>query len=271
LPLYLFKAMNTTFGISIIGAGRVGWQLAQALSAAGYRIEEVWSRRHSQAQELAERLPNALVAHSLNFSQSASRLFLLTVTDAALEEVARRLILPPGAVLAHTSGSQGLNVLEKTALHTGVFYPLQTFSKEKGVDFSKVSIFLEASDAASLQLLEEAAEALGGQRRYMNSEQRRQVHLAAVFASNFSNHMLRIAHDLLKESQLPENLLDPLIRETLEKALSLGPAAAQTGPALRGDAPVMEQHLKQLFHKPEWSELYRLISSDIQKLKELKK
>ncbi|EMR02969.1 Rossmann-like and DUF2520 domain-containing protein [Cesiribacter andamanensis] len=259
--------MENTFGISIIGAGRVGWHLAQGLSAAGHPINEIWSRRHSQAQELAERLPAARVVHTLDFSQSPSRLFLLTAADAALEELVRHLILPTGALLAHTSGSQPLDILKKTAGHTGVFYPLQTFSKEKPVDFTQITICLEAADYASMQLLDAAARALGAQPLPMSTQQRRQLHLAAVFASNFSNHLLRIAHELLQQSQLPAALLDPLIRETLEKALSLGPAAAQTGPALRGDAPVMEQHLRQLFGEPAWLELYRLLSADIQKWK----
>lgn len=258
-------------GISIIGAGRVGWHLAQALSASGYPVHEVWSRRHSQAQALAERLPKAVVSNSLDLRQSKSRLFLLTVTDAALLEVARRLLLPKNALLVHTSGSQPIDILQPRAQHCGVFYPLQTFSKEKQVDFSGIPFCLEASDAPSLQLLERVAGSLSSRIVHMNSAQRQQVHLAAVFACNFSNHMLRIAHELLKESELSEHLLDPLIQETLEKALSLGPAQAQTGPALRGDVPVMELHLKQLFQHPRWSELYQLLSEDISRSAGIKK
>ena len=259
--------MTNLFGISIIGAGRVGWHLGQALSAVGYPIHEVWSLRQSQAQLLRDKLPTAAVAHSLNFSNSKSKLFILSVTDAALKDVCHRLLLPRDAVLVHTSGSQPLALLAAAASYTGVFYPLQTFSKEKPVAFTQVPICLEGSDAATLLLLEQLARSLSDKVMHMSSEQRSQLHLAAVFACNFSNHMLRISHELLEESKLPPDLLHPLIEETLRKALTLGPAQAQTGPALRGDLPVVEQHQKQLFHHPEWSRLYKLLSEDIMKIR----
>lgn len=255
--------MKKALGISIIGAGRVGWHLAQALSAAGYTIHEVWSLRQSQAQLLTEKLPQAEVAHTLNFTTSKAKLFILSVTDAALEEVPHRLILPKGAVLSHTSGSQPLALIQSAAQHTGVFYPLQTFSKEKPVHFADVPICLEGSDDTTLQLLEEVARSLSNKIIHMTSEQRSQLHLAAVFACNFSNHMLRVAHELLKESGLSQDLLHPLIAETMQKALSLGPAQAQTGPALRGDTSILETHQKQLFQHPEWLTLYKLLSEDI--------
>jgi predicted short-subunit dehydrogenase-like oxidoreductase (DUF2520 family) len=255
--------MTETFNISIIGAGRVGWHLAQALSAAGHTIQEIWSRRQSQAQLLAAKLPKARVVHSLDFSESLSQVFLLTVTDAALGEVSQRLLLPKSAVAAHTSGSQPLSILNSIAGSTGVFYPLQTFSKEKEVDLAEVPFFIEGSDPATTLILEALARTLSDKIHRASGEQRRQLHLAAVFASNFSNHMLRIANDLLQQSNLPTDLLHPLIEETLQKAITLGPAPAQTGPALRGDLPILEQHQKQLLAHPKWMQLYKLISDDI--------
>lgn len=255
--------MTNSIGISIIGAGRVGWHLGQALSAAGYTIHEVWSLRQGQAQLLADVLPRAQVVSSLDFRSSPSRLFLLTVTDAAIEDMSRRLILPKGALLAHSSGSQPLEVLQTTGQATGVFYPLQTFSKEKSILFRDVPICIEGSDEASSQLLANVAGSLSDKIIRMSTAQRQQLHLAAVFACNFSNHMLAIANELLEESQLPKDLLHPLIEETLHKALALGPKQAQTGPALRGDTPVLEKHEKQLFHHPAWSVLYKKISADI--------
>lgn len=256
--------MTNKLGISVIGAGRVGWHLGQALSAAGHTIHEVWSLRQSQAQLLADKLPNAAVAHSLDFTASEAHLFLLTVTDTAVEDVARRLLLPKGSVLAHTSGSLHLDVLQLSAAENfGVFYPLQTFSKEKNINFAEVPFCIDGSSGSTTLLLEDIAHSLSQKVIRMSSSQRRQLHLAAVFACNFSNHMLRIANELLKESSLPEDLLHPLIQETLQKALALGPAQAQTGPAARGDAAVLEQHQKQLFQHPEWLHLYKSISEDI--------
>ncbi|WP_224999749.1 Rossmann-like and DUF2520 domain-containing protein [Cesiribacter sp. SM1] len=256
--------MAETFNISIVGAGRVGWHLAQALSAVGHTIQEIWSRRQSQAHLLAAKLPNARVVHSLDFSESPSQVFLLTVTDAALADIGHRLRLPKDAVVAHSSGSQALNMLNTIAAGgTGVFYPLQTFSKEKEVNMAEVPFFIEGSNPATTLILEALALSLSNKVHRASGEQRRQLHLAAVFASNFSNHMLRIAHDLLQESRLPTDLLHPLIEETLQKAIKIGPAPAQTGPAVRGDIPILEQHQKQLLAHPEWMQLYKLISDDI--------
>lgn len=258
--------MRHKIGISIIGAGRVGWHLGQALSAAGFSIHEVWSLRQSQARLLADKLPEAAVSPSLDFSQSKAQLFLLTITDTAVEGIARQLQLPKGSLLAHTSGSLPLSALQgAAATYTGVFYPLQTFSKEKEVNFSHIPFCIEGSDSAALLLLEAVASSLSHKVVRMDGEQRRQLHLAAVFACNFSNHLLRIAHELLEAGNLPPDLLHPLIEETLQKALRLGPAQAQTGPAIRGDATVIEQHQKLLFRQPEWAQLYKLLSDDIRK------
>ena len=147
----------------------------------------------------------------------------------------------------------------------GVLYPLQTFSKEKPVDFGEVPLFVEAPCPDDLNILKQLGADIGSKTFEADSLQRQQLHLAAVFACNFTNHLFAIADDLLKESGLPFDVLRPLIRETVEKTATLSPREAQTGPAIRRDSNVMEKHLLKLSDHLQWQEIYRLLSENIQK------
>jgi predicted short-subunit dehydrogenase-like oxidoreductase (DUF2520 family) len=255
--------MGKKYRISVIGAGKVAWQLAQALEDAGHYIEEVWSRHPENAARLVDHLYAAKRHPSLDFRESRATLFLLSVTDKAVPELADELLLPAGAMLAHTSGTLPMEVLQPAATSYGVFYPLQTFSKEKKTDLSIVPFCLEASDAQGLKVLKKVAASLSNHVQVLNGAKRKVLHLAAVFASNFSNHMWRISEDILGEEGMDTQLLHPLIAETIEKSMRIGPARSQTGPAARGDHAVLEVHLQQLEERPEWAELYYLISQDI--------
>lgn len=251
------------YRVSIIGAGKVGWRLAQALENAGHYIEEVWSREPVNAARLVDHLYSARVQETLDFSNSRAEIFLLAVTDTAAPEVAASLMLPPAALLAHTSGSLPMEILAPAANRFGVFYPLQTFSKERVIDLSEIPICLEANHRRSLSMLKELAGSLSGKVVEMDAAKRKTLHLAAVFACNFTNHLLHISEEILEKGGLDSQLLYPLIRETISKSMELGPAQAQTGPAVRDDHQVMEAHLQKLEEKPEWAELYYLLSQDI--------
>ena len=248
--------------ITIIGAGRVGWHLAHKLSNAGFTINVVWSRTYANALELAKGV-NAEATSSLDFSNSASELFILSLADEAYRNVIDKLQLPDKAIVIHTSGSLPMEVLAPLSATFGVFYPLQTFSREKEVLWSEIPLCLEASTPQVYNILADIASKISSRVVPMSSEQRRKLHIAAVFACNFSNHMLAIGSTLLQRNQLPHDILNPLIKETLEKALAIGPKAAQTGPARRNDQSVIQAHLRQLQNNSEWQDLYRLISEDI--------
>ena len=251
------------YSISIVGAGRVGWRLAQALENAGHYIEEIWSREPENAARLVDHLYNARVQQELDFSNSRAEIFLLALTDTAAPEVAAGLMLPPGALLAHTSGSLPMEILAPAANRFGVFYPLQTFSKERVVDLSEVPFCLEASDRKSLAVLKKLAGSLSSKVVELDAAKRKVLHLAAVFACNFTNHLLHISEEILEEGGLDTQLLYPLIMETISKSMELGPSQAQTGPAVREDHQVMEAHLQKLEEEPGWAELYYLLSQDI--------
>ncbi|WP_266203888.1 Rossmann-like and DUF2520 domain-containing protein [Pontibacter kalidii] len=251
--------------IALIGAGNVGWHLAQALQSAGHTVTAVYSRTATPREELSRLLPQAQPISSLNLQSINAEVVLLAVPDAALATVAAALQVKPGTIVAHTSGSQPLSILAAVACaRTGVFYPLQTFSKSKAVTFKKVPILLEATDNETLQELQALAQSISETAEPVASGARRQLHLAAVFACNFTNHLLGISRQLLLEAGLPHHLLQPLIQETVAKAMLHHPYLVQTGPAVRHDQNVLDEHLHMLQQHPQLQELYRLLTQSIQ-------
>jgi len=249
---------------SFIGSGNLAWHLAPALDNVGYSVREVYSRNPKHAAALVGRLYEAHVNISLDFSASTSRIFIISVSDDALEEVAQKLILPDDAIVVHTSGSQPLSILDDAgSQNMGVFYPLQTFSKTKKVDFKTTPIFIESENADVEKVLTKMAKAISGKVKRINSEERKALHVAAVFASNFTNHMLTLAQKVADENDLDFDLLKPLIAETLNKSLEIGPEKAQTGPAVRGDVEILERHMEFLKENPELAEIYKVISQHI--------
>jgi len=250
--------------VSFIGSGNLAWHLAPALDNAGYIVREVYSPNASHAEELTERLYQATVKPSLDFSSSQSRLFIIAASDDSIEGITTELILPDDSTLVHTSGSQPLSLLQfAAAQNTGVFYPLQTFSKTKRVDFKTVPLFIEASDQEAERLLLTMGKAISQKVKKISSEERKALHVAAVFASNFPNHMLTLSKKVMSEHGLDFEWLKPLISETINKALTVGPEHAQTGPAIRNDLEVLDRHVEFLQDDERAAELYRVISQHI--------
>lgn len=255
--------------ITIIGTGNLAWHLAPALERAGQVINEVYGRSENKALLLTEKLNNPAVTGSLDFSRSISSLFIVAVSDNAIGSVTSEIVLPDRAILVHTSGTVPMSQLQRRDLdHIGVFYPLQTFSRNREINFSGLPLLIEASDATTQIRLQEIGESLGTEVTVVKSENRLGIHLAAVFANNFTNHMIDIAGQVMEDNTLDFNLLKPLIRETVGKALAQKPSTAQTGPAARGDTDTMQKHLQQLGYNPQLEELYRVISESIRKSKE---
>jgi len=250
--------------ISFIGSGNLAWHLAPALDNAGFVVKEVYSRNARHAESLTERLYQAEVKASLDFSTSPSSIFIVAVNDESINEIAREIILPDEAVLTHTSGSVPLSDLQFAAtLNIGVFYPLQTFTKNKKIDFRQTPIFIESVNQETEIVLTSLAQAISGQVIKIASEERKALHVAAVFASNFTNHMLTISKKIMEQNGLEYDWLRPLISETINKSLQLGPEDAQTGPAKRGDIEILEKHLAFLQNDPAIADMYKIISQHI--------
>ncbi|MTI20213.1 DUF2520 domain-containing protein [Fulvivirga sp. RKSG066] len=249
--------------VSFIGSGNLAWHLAPALDNAGYAVAEVFSQKKANAKALVNRLYQAEVKADLDFSESNSDIFIIAVSDDAIEEVAREMVIPDAAIVVHTSGASSIGALEYTATdNIGVFYPLQTFSKNKNVEFAEIPICIESNNDYTEDTLMAMAKAISKNSVKINSKHRKALHLAAVFACNFTNHCLRMSEDILKKEKLSFDLLKPLIGETINKSLSIGPSNAQTGPAKRHDFETLDKHLDYI-EDEELAELYRLISQHI--------
>lgn len=250
--------------VALIGSGRLGSQLALALEKAGHRIAEIYNPTTGSAEKLAYKLYSSQLVNSLDFSASDCNLFVIAVPDAVIADVASEIVLPDEALVIHTSGATPLAILEATAADNyGIFWPLQSFSGQSGMNFSGLPIIVEGSNDLSLELLHRLAASLGAEPVFMDQAERQHLHLAAVFASNFTNYMLGAAERILRRDNVSLDILKPLVTETIRKAFDMGPDAAQTGPAIREDFSTMEAQSILLESEETLQRLYRLISQDI--------
>ncbi len=243
-----------------IGAGNLATQLALACSKQGFEILQVYSRTEASARALAEKVQCGFTT-SLSELRDDADLYLFSVKDDALPGLLAAM-KPNNGIWAHTAGSIPMSVFDGYTDKQGVFYPLQTFSKSRTVNFRKIPIFIEASSEAVAESLLQIASRLSDQVSLLTSDKRKRLHLAAVFACNFTNHMYVLASKLLQEEHIPIDVLQPLIDETAAKIHDLTPAAAQTGPAVRYDEQVISKQLGML-SDPRMQELYRLLSESI--------
>ena len=246
--------------IVLIGSGNVATHLALALTSAGNKILQVFSRSLVYAEQLANRV-GAEPIDDVSHLTLAADLYLISVADASIQEVAQKMPLVEG-VVAHTAASVPMAVLARFA-HHGVFYPFQTFTKEKLVNFKEIPLLLEANDSTALKVLNFVGKQISDSVKESDESKRKALHIAAVFACNFVNHLYTLADGLLMESEMEFEILAPLIRETTEKALSMHPKQAQTGPAHRADTNVIASHLKILGENTVEYQIYQLLSESI--------
>ncbi|MCR4920687.1 MAG: DUF2520 domain-containing protein [Bacteroidaceae bacterium] len=255
----------------LIGAGNVATHLGEALQKAGCEILQVWSRTRSSAETLADRLGCAWTTDVEEVSSDAE-MYLFSVSDAMLEALSRQVFdvitasdverqgkeTGAHALFVHTAGSMSQDVLP--AERRGVMYPLQTFSRKRSVDFTEIPIFIESrTDEEQLMML---AELISNRVWALDEVNRRYIHLAAVFACNFTNHLYDLAARLLSERGIPFSALWPLIDETARKVHDMQPSEAQTGPAVRHDMNVIGKHLDMLSDE-KMKEIYTLLTESI--------
>ena len=266
---YLYAEIAKILGIDqqhnliIIGAGNLATNLAKALYYKGFRIVQVYSRTEESARALAEKVEADYTTDLQEISKDA-KLYIVSLKDAAFVELLPQITEgKQKSLLVHTAGSIPMSVWEGHAERYGVFYPMQTFSKQREVDFQEVPFFIEAKRAEDTELLKAIASTLSEKVYEADSEQRKSLHLAAVFICNFTNHMYALAADLLEKYNLPFEVMLPLIDETARKVHELAPRDAQTGPAVRYDENVMSNHLAMLVDSPALQEIYKLMSKSI--------
>jgi len=251
--------------IVFVGAGRLATNLARALHARGHRITAVYSRTLASAEALSA-VVGGIPTDSINVLPLEADAFILAVKDAVLSDLIS--LLDKGReqqAFFHTAGSVPLSVFGSHS-PCGVIYPMQTFSKERQVDFSRVPIFIEGDDEESQNLAGQIARTVSDDVRTLSSEDRRHLHLAAVFACNFANHCYALSARILEKHGLPFSVMLPLIEETAEKVRTMHPREAQTGPAVRYDENVIEAQMRLLADEPTAQQIYDIMSNSIHQL-----
>jgi predicted short-subunit dehydrogenase-like oxidoreductase (DUF2520 family) len=254
--------------VTLIGTGNVGYNLAHALYQRGIKVTEIYSRTYAHAQQLAHEVSAHPIEQPHALSASTD-LVVLAIRDDAHDAFLRHFPSKKNLIV-HTSGARNMDAFKNNGFSSyGVFYPLQSFSKHEALDFKQLPLCLESSDKQSMKKLSWLANQLSDRVVKLDSEKRKILHLAAVFANNFSNHLYSIANELLNENEVPFELLYPLIEHTAKRISSAPPKALQTGPAVRGDLETMQRHLEML-DKVEHKKIYEALSNSIVKLEQKK-
>jgi predicted short-subunit dehydrogenase-like oxidoreductase (DUF2520 family) len=250
--------------IVCLGAGRMAHQLMPALEEAGCDVIQIYNRTPTAAKELSEKLKAATFTSSLSEIVDHADIYFLAVSDDAIKPVSNELhkIISHDSLALHASGI--LELSELPFKRRAGFYPLQSFSDNHDVSWRFIPVIITTNDDDIWIMLDQIAAKLSSAVYRMTDHQKAILHVAAVFANNFSNHMLTLADSICKEHELPFEILKPLILETFSKAILAGPKESQTGPAIRGDEKTIKKHLQLLEKHPEWALVYKTITKSIE-------
>lgn len=251
--------------IVLIGAGNLATHLGKALHAAGHDMVQVFSRTMQSAETLASLLDAEPLTDMAQVRDDAD-VYIFLVKDSALEQLISQLCGDDEKVFLHTAGSMPMSVFRGKALHYGVLYPMQTFSKQREMDFSIIPCFIEANDEFALKQIEGLAGQISHRVFQLSSEDRKYLHLSAVFACNFANHCYAASQELLQQHGIPFDVMLPLIDETAAKVHGMTPKEAQTGPAVRYDENVIGKQIQLLENQPYFQKIYDCMSKSIHEL-----
>jgi predicted short-subunit dehydrogenase-like oxidoreductase (DUF2520 family) len=247
--------------ISFAGAGRVGSNICKELYKCGAKIDLIVSETESNGRMLADECKSDW-SSVLSFPDTTN-VIIVAVPDHKIITVLGNLRCKADTIVAHTAGSLGLEVFPGRIARKAVLWPLQTFTKGRKISYRKLPFFIEASDENSAAVLEKLAKSIGGEVYFVSTAQREMLHLAAVFACNFTNYMLTRGKRIVVDAGLPFEVLEPLIKETVSKALAIGPENSQTGPAIRNDRNTIEKQYDLLSFSPELQSVYNEITQSI--------
>jgi predicted short-subunit dehydrogenase-like oxidoreductase (DUF2520 family) len=249
------------YGISFIGAGKVAGSLSRKLSETGFTVKTIFSRNSVTGRKLAERTGASWSPEPVFSDQSD--VIIAAVPDDSLRQILSRIKCKDNAIVAHTAGSLGLDVFPAGLKHKGVFYPLQTFSEGRKIDFKGLPVFIESSDNETMEILKEIAGSIGATVYVIDEDHRRLLHVAAVFVNNFTNFMFTAGKRIAEKAGMNFEILEPLIRETVSKAFDAGPEKSQTGPALRLDKGTIEKHINLLSFSSDLQKTYSEMTESI--------
>lgn len=259
-----FMPMQTHIkNISIVGSGNVATHMTLALHKAGLNILEVCSANAENAKLLANKV-NASVVKNIQDMASNADLYLFSVSDKAYDRILEDFP-HTNKCIVHTAGSLSMEILAKKSNNYGVVYPFQTLSKHKEISFKTVPLLFCGSTPEVQESIKNIAKKISNKTSFANDEQRKYIHISAVFACNFVNHMYALAHSMTAQHNIDFSLLFPLIKETTEKALLGNPEEMQTGPAVRNDQNIIQSHIDLLEDNTELQHIYTLLSNSITK------
>lgn len=244
-----------------IGAGNLATHLSKAFQNKGFIISQVYSRTEQSANKLAETLSTKYTTSVSEIDRNAD-IYFVAIKDSAFDEVLSQINFN-NKLVVHCSGSLPLSAIEKYSDNFGVLYPLQTFSKKREIDFNEIPVFIEANSVKNEKQILEITCQISDSVSVINSDKRKALHISAVFACNFVNHFYTIAAEILKSKDIPFDVLKPLILETAKKVQEIKPEKAQTGPAIRFDKNIINEHLKELNSFSDYRQLYKSISKSI--------
>ncbi len=247
--------------IVVIGSGNLAWALTRALTDAGNPPVQIYSRNTAEGIAIAKIAGCRFASEPGKLAKA--ELYIIAVSDRAIPTLSASLDFGD-AVVAHTAGSWPIASLSDKVKHKAVFYPLQTFTKGRELDFPSIPVFIEASDDIALTAMKLLDEILGVEARQLDSRNRFMLYAAAVFASNFTNYMYTVGEQLATEAGVGFEVLKPLITETAAKAVDApSPRQTQTGPAIRNDFQTRSAHCDLLTEKPDLKNIYINLSKSI--------
>ncbi|WP_282629872.1 Rossmann-like and DUF2520 domain-containing protein [Empedobacter sedimenti] len=250
--------------IVILGAGNVAFHLTRALIENTCNVRQIFNRTLEHAREIGE-------ANRISYTDKISEIekadiYIIASADSGIEEFSH--YIPYDDVLVvHTSGSSPISVL-KGDYRKGVFYPLQTFSKERTMRYDNIPFFIEAENPEDLKKLNELGNRISNEVHELNFASRMQVHMTGVWANNFVNHLYYIAGNICEQNNVPFDVLLPLIQETANKVIEMNPKDAQTGPAKRGDQVIIDRHLEALQNDSRLLQIYQIMTDSIKRVYE---
>ena len=250
--------------IVILGAGNVAFHLTRALIENTLNVRQIFNRTLEKAREIGE-------ANRISYTDKISEiekadLYIIACADSGIEEFSHYIPFDD-VLVVHTSGSSPMSVL-KGDYRKGVFYPLQTFSKERTMRYDNIPFFIEAENSEDLKKLNELGNRISNEVHELNFASRMQVHMTGVWANNFVNHLYYIAGNICEQNNVPFDVLLPLIQETANKVIEMNPKDAQTGPAKRGDQVIIDRHLEALQNDSRLLQIYQIMTDSIKRVYE---
>ena len=238
--------------IVIIGAGNVAFHLIKSITNSGHQLVQIYNRTIENINESTKKIP---LSDSIGGIYPNADIYIICVKDNAIEEIANQLTLNDKLVL-HTSGNRTMDILKNSASNYGIFYPIQSFTKEIPLDFKKVPIIIEANNTESLEKLKSFAESISERVIEMNFEKRQKLNIAGVFVNNFTNHIYHLMHEYLNNESIDFTILHPIIQNTVDKIKLRNPKSCQTGPAIRNDQETIENQKKILENEINLLKIY---------------